>query len=229
MPYNFFAISFYQIFICVFIPFFMRSTPTFALSQKQINALQNGSVAIFPTETIYGIGCSALCEKSLARVFEIKGRAPDQPPPVLIFDSAQLNFLVSEISPFAKHLISQHWPGALTLILPARQEISSLLCGFSPDANTRTVGVRCTAHPIARALCQTIGAPLIATSANASGARGREAAPQSLEDIAPAFKQQVDMIFDGGAVAGTPSTVVDCVSIPPRIVRLGAVPIEELE
>src|SRR5687768_14716683 len=111
-------------------------TSSFALSEMQIHSLQKGAVAIFPTETIYGIGCSALCDESIARVFEIKGRAPDQPPPILIFDPKQLEFLVSEISPLAKRLMSQYWPGSLTLILPARREIFDVLCGFSPDNNT---------------------------------------------------------------------------------------------
>jgi len=206
----------------------MQPTPVLDVSKKQLHALRNGAVMIYPTETIYGIGCSGLCEESIARIFEIKGRAPDQPPPVLIFDSKHLEFLVAEISPLANRLISQHWPGALTLILPARPEVSDLLCGFSQVANLRTIAVRRTSHPIARALCEKINAPLIATSANYSGAKNRAAAPQSLNDIPQDFKDKVDLVFDGGIVGGTPSTIVDCVANPPRVVRPGAVSIEEL-
>lgn len=205
----------------------MHTPDTFTLSDGQIESLQNGAVAIFPTETIYGIGCSAWCDDALLRIFQIKGRAPDQPPPILIHDREQLSTLAARISPLALFLMEHYWPGALTLILPASNELSPLLCGLAANGTTHTVGIRLTNHPISRVLCEQIGVPLIATSANFSGAIGRAAAPQSLADIPDSFKAQVDVIVDGGVLRGVPSTVVDCASIPPRVVRAGAVAISD--
>ena len=199
------------------------------LSGVDIERLKNGAITIFPTETIYGIGCSALCDESVARIFQIKGRAPEQPPPILIYNQQQLSTLAAHISPLAFYLIDKYWPGALTLILPSQPELSPLLTGLSTDGKTRTVGIRQTCHPIAQTLCEQIGAPFIATSANYSGAIGQEAAPESLADIPLSFKDQADIIVDGGVLRGVPSTVVDCVSEPPRVLRKGAISLSDSE
>ena len=103
------------------------------------------------------------------------------------------------------------------------------LTGLSADGKTRTVGIRQTCHPIARALCEQVCAPFIATSANYSGAIGRKAAPESLADIPLSFQDQVDIIVDGGVLSGVPSTVVDCVSNPPRVLRKGAISLSASE
>ena len=186
-------------------------------------AIQAGAVLIFPTETIYGIGCSALNDTALRRIYQIKGRSFAYPPPVLVGDESQAGRLVAWVPQHARELMEQFWPGALTIILPAREEVSDLLCGVSDDGATRTIGVRLTPHPVARALCQSSDTPLVATSANFSGAQGRAATPQVLDDIPAEFRQQVDIVIDGGAVYGAPSTVVDCSGKTPRVVRQGAV------
>ena len=207
----------------------MPTPVAFPLSDSQIKCLQNGAIMIFPTETIYGIGCSAWCEESLWKIFEIKGRAADTPPPILIYDTQQLSTLVAYISRPASLLMEKYWPGALTLILPSHPDLPASLSGFSADLKIRTVGIRQTAHPISRALCRQIDAPLIATSANFSGATGRAAAPESLDDIPEDFQDQAGMIVDGGVLRGVPSTIVDCTSNPPRVLRAGAVFISDEE
>ena len=188
-------------------------------------AILCGAVLIFPTETIYGIGCSALQSNPIRRVFEIKGRAPNQPPPVLISGENQLSTLVARVPDCARGLMESYWPGALTLILPARDEISSLLCGLSADGSTRTIGVRLTNHAFARELCARVG-PLVATSANFSGALGSAAAPHVLDDIPDGFKAHADFVIDGGALHGKASTVVDCSGDVPRVLRAGAVDVQ---
>jgi L-threonylcarbamoyladenylate synthase len=204
----------------------MNKFNDFSTAKKHLLSLvREGGVIIFPTETIYGIGCSVLSDNSIRRVFEIKGRKPDQPPPVLIGSRAQLDTLVSKIPLCSKALMEKYWPGSLTLILPARDEISSLLCGVSIDGSTRTIGVRWTGHPTARVLCAE-GEPLIATSANFSGATGRAAAPQTVDDIDFDFQQRVDAVIDDGAVGGLPSTIIDCTGDAPRIIREGALKIK---
>lgn len=194
-----------------------------SLDPAFIQALNASSTFIFPTETIYGIGCSAWCEDAIARVFQIKGRPPQQPPPLLVADHAQLTTLVHALSPVATELVAAYWPGSLTLILPARKEVPDAVCGFDATQQIRTVGVRHTAHPLAAALCYAVGAPVVATSANFSGASGAAAAPRSLQDIPETFRQLVNLVLDGGTVGGLPSTVVDCVANEPRVLRSGAV------
>jgi L-threonylcarbamoyladenylate synthase len=144
---------------------------------------------------------------------------------VLIGSSDQLSTLASRIPPVAQGLMAQHWPGALTLILPARDELSSLLCGWNQETSTRTVGVRFTGHAMAHAILES-RAPLVATSANFSGAVGRAAAPQALDDIPHNFQERADCVIDGGAVGGAPSTVVDCTGRVPRVLRSGAISVE---
>lgn len=197
--------------------------PSTALSPETRAQLRPDSVLIFPTETLYGIGCSIRSETAMERVLKIKNRDQKQPPPVLIASSQQLNALVTEHSPLAHQLIAEFWPGSLTLVLPARDEVPEVLCGRSADGKTRTIGVRHTAHPLASALCETLRSPIIATSANFSGATGRAANPHSLSDIPEELKQLADFVIEGGPVGGLPSTVVDCVAHPPRVLRAGAV------
>jgi L-threonylcarbamoyladenylate synthase len=193
---------------------------------SEIEIIRRGGLVIFPTETLYGLGCVATNEDALRRLFEAKGRPPGQPPPVLVASDEQLSTLVAAIPPVAARLIAAHWPGPLTLVLPARAEVSPLLTGLAVDGQTRTVGVRHSAHPVAQSLCQAAGAPIVATSANRSGAVGAAANPRVLDDIPDLLRQHVEVIIDGGEVAGEPSTVVDCTCQPPRILRQGALRLE---
>ena len=189
---------------------------------EAVAVIQRGGVIIYPTETIYGLGCDATNENAVQRLLEIKGRSGEnyKPPPVLIAGEAQLQMLVENILDGAQELMEKHWPGALTLVLPARSNLSALLTG---ESGCPTIGVRETGHVLGRALCEQSGVPLVATSANFSGATGRAAMPQSLEDIPQELKNKVDFVVDGGLVGGAPSTVVDCTACPFRILRQGAV------
>lgn len=188
--------------------------------EEIVTIVQSGGVIVFPTETIYGLGCDATNEDAVRRLLEIKGRSGEayKPPPVLIAGTAQLERLVATIPPGAQEFMDQFWPGALTLVLPAHDGLSPLLTGDSG-----TIGVRETGHTLARELCKRSGVPIIATSANFSGATGRAAMPQTLDDIAPGLLSKVDAVLDGGAVGGAPSTVVDCTVTPFRVLRQGAV------
>ena len=202
--------------------------PTSEDINQAITVIQGGGILIYPTETIYGLGCDATDENAVQRLLEIKGRSGEnfKPPPVLIAGQEQLQMLVETIPPAAQALMQKHWPGALTLVLPARKNLSPFLTG---EGNYLTIGVRETGHAMARALCEKGGVPIVATSANFSGATGRAAMPQSLEDIPQELKNKVDWVVDGGLVGGAPSTVVDCTVSPFRILRQGAVALLESE
>jgi len=196
-----------------------------------LQRFQRGGSVVFPTETIYGLGAIATNANAVARLFSIKGRSPEKPPPVIVSDHAQLLQLVSTIPPQAKLLMGKFWPGALTIIFPARDDLPEIICGKSTFEGNEiaTIAVRMTSHPLAKILCEEVNAPLVATSANFSGATGREATPQILDDIPETFLRKVDVVIDGKAEAGTASTIVDCTVSPPRILRAGAVELSECD
>jgi len=194
-----------------------------------LRRFQFGGSVIFPTETIYGLGAIATDARAVANLFSIKGRSPEKPPPIIVSDHAQLLQLVSEIPSQAKTLMEKFWPGALTIIFPARNDVPEIICDKSTfdGKEISTIAVRMTSHPLAKILCEETGAPLVATSANFSGATGRAAAPQTLDDIPFEFLQKVDVIIDGKVGAGIASTIVDCTVSPARILRAGAVELSE--
>jgi L-threonylcarbamoyladenylate synthase len=178
-------------------------------------ALRRGGLVAFPTETFYGLGAAALDPAAVRRVFEVKGRPEGKPVLVLVDSIAMVDVVALEIPPRARALMAAHWPGALTLVLRARPEVPPEV-----TAATGTVGVRLSAHPLARALVTALGAPITAPSANPSGATP----PTTAAEVMELFRHRLELVLDGGATAGgPPSTVLDVTVEPPRVVRAGAV------
>ena len=177
--------------------------------------LRRGGLVAFPTETFYGLGAGALQPAAVRRVLEVKGRPEGKPLLVLVDSIAMVETVALEISARGRVLMARHWPGALTLVLHARPEV--------PDevtAGSGTVGVRLSAHPIARGLVRALGQPVTAPSANPSGL----AAPTTAAQVLAHFRGRIELILDGGATTGgEPSTVLDVTVDPPRLVRAGAV------
>jgi L-threonylcarbamoyladenylate synthase len=155
--------------------------------------LRAGGIVAYPTETYYGLAADPWNGQALHRLFQVKNRPAVKPVLVLVSDRAQVLLLAREISPTARLLMDRFWPGPLTLVLPARADLSPLLTG-----GTGTVGVRLSPDPVAAALLRAFGSPLTATSANLSG---REPATTANE-VKAAFGGQVDLILDGGPAPG---------------------------
>ncbi len=199
-----------------------RESTEYSIDAAAIAIARRGGVLIFPTETIYGLGCDATNAFAVERVFAIKGRAPDKPPPVLVANEEQLQRLVADVSNMARELMREHWPGALTLVLPARDDLCSLLTGRD-ERGGPTIAVRRSAHPMAQALCEATDAPLVATSCNRAGATGNAANPRALQEIDSQLKNAVDYTLDGGVAGGRSSTIVDCTDSVARLLRAGAV------
>jgi L-threonylcarbamoyladenylate synthase len=177
-------------------------------------ALTLGGVIAFPTETFYGLGAAALDAAAVDRLLALKGRPAGKPVLVLV-DSVTMAEAVAEVSPPARALMARHWPGALTLVMPARAHV--------PDgvtAGTGTVGVRMSPHPVARGIVEALGAPLTAPSANPAGAQP----PTTAVEVLRHFASGIDLVLDGGPTpGGAPSTVLDVTVDPPRLLRAGAV------
>ena len=178
-----------------------------------VAALARGEVVGFPTETFYGLGADALDPAALERLRAVKGRGVEKATSLLVTE-AMLEALVAEVSPRARALMAAHWPGALTLALPARPGLPE---GLVSDG---CVAVRCSPHPVAQALVAGLGRPLTATSANPAGAPP----PTTAAGVRGYFPDC--LVVDGGDTpGGKPSTLVRVRGDVVEILRAGAVAI----
>jgi L-threonylcarbamoyladenylate synthase len=189
--------------------------------REAVVALRRGDVIVFPTETLYGLGADALNFAAVEKVFQLKGRDPDNPIPVLVSDRSMLNSLVTEISRLAEKLMERFWPGPLTLVLPARQDIARPLVN-----STGGIGVRISSQPIATEIVRLLGRPLTATSANPSG----QPAAQTLAQARDYFTGKIKIFIDGGALTSkTGSTVAAIAGCKITIIRAGEIGKSELK
>ena len=171
--------------------------------RKAVEMLRNGGVVVFPTETAYGIAADATNSRAVEKVMAIKGRVAGKAPPLIVADlkMAEKHAL---LSPIFDQLISKLWPGPLTIVSPIRKE--STLSPLVVQDNT--IAVRVSSHPIAHALSQALGVPIVATSANLAG----EPACYDIESIKKQFNFQLlqpDLYLDDGVLPmRQPSTII---------------------
>ncbi|ENB9403978.1 TPA: L-threonylcarbamoyladenylate synthase [Bacillus paranthracis] len=189
--------------------------------QEAAKLLRENEAIAFPTETVYGLGANAMNDEAIAKIFEAKGRPSDNPLIVHIGTKSQLDGIVKEIPPVAEQLMEHFWPGPLTIILPRKEGISEKV-----TAGLNTVGVRMPDHPVALALIEEANVPVAAPSANRSGRPSPTLASHVYEDL----NEKIAGIVDGGATGvGVESTVIDCTSAVPTILRPGGITKEQLE
>jgi L-threonylcarbamoyladenylate synthase len=183
-----------------------------------VAALRAGELVVFPTETLYGIGCDALNPAAIERLRAVKQRGADKGVAVIVADAAMLRLLSDDVSAGVLRLGEAFWPGPLTVLLPARADLPA------PLVLDGKVGARVSSHPIARRLAQDLGRPLASPSANPGGL---DPAP----DVAAArayFASSVACYIDDGPIGGAPSTLVDP-GPPLRVLREGAIPRAAIE
>lgn len=173
-----------------------------------------GGVISFPTDTLYGLGCSLFDVAGVRMVARIKRRDPSLAVISLIPDPFQVHGLASEVSEVAERLIAHHWPGPLSLIFKAAPIVPVPVRGAGG-----TVALRCPKDHLCHRLLDTIGGPVVSSSANLSGQPPAETA----EDVVRIFGNQLDLILDGGPRRGKPSTLVDVSGPKARLLRHGAV------
>ncbi|HID07483.1 MAG TPA: threonylcarbamoyl-AMP synthase [Armatimonadetes bacterium] len=177
-----------------------------------------GGLVVYPTDTVYGLGANPLDERAVLRAFEAKRREA-KPMPVLVSSLKVAEGLV-EVTDEARKLMERFWPGGLTLVLPKKPTVPDVVTCSSPN-----LGVRMPNHPVALGLAESIGGYILGTSANISG----RPAPRTAEEAIEQIGESVDLVIDAGPCpGGVPSTVIDLTARPPRVVRVGAVPIEEV-
>jgi L-threonylcarbamoyladenylate synthase len=181
---------------------------------RALELIQSGEPVVFPTDTVYGIGCDPWNPVAIGKIYEAKGRAATKAIPILLSGVGDLTMVVTDVPRAAQVLGEVFWPGGLTLVLPRRPELPKILSGSD------TVAVRVPDHDKLRELIARCGGAIAATSANKSG----EPDSTDAASAQSALGDHVSLVIDGGQVrGGVPSTVVDCTQSPVKILREGAI------
>jgi L-threonylcarbamoyladenylate synthase len=179
-------------------------------------AIRRGEIVAYPTETFYGLAVDALDPAALDRLFALKGRDGEKTSALLVADLAMFGTLCTEVPARARELAAAHWPGPLTLALPARADLPTAIVreGF--------VAARVSSHPLAEALVALAGRPITATSANPTGA----APARTAAEVRDHFGIEALHLLDGGQTpGGAPSTLVRLRGHAVEVLRKGAIEI----
>lgn len=176
--------------------------------------IRNGALVAVPTETVYGLAGNGLDASAVSRIYEVKGRPAVKPLSLMVPGEEAMDLYCRDVPKQARALAAKFWPGPLTIVLPAKEEIPGIVL-----AGGKTVGLRCPDHPLTLALLRECGLPLAAPSANPSG----EPSPKTAEQVLGYFDGKIEAVIDGGPCGiGTESTLIDMSGKPYRILRQGA-------
>jgi L-threonylcarbamoyladenylate synthase len=186
---------------------------TDAALDRAIECLRCGGLVAIPTETVYGLAADALDEEAVDGIFRAKGRPASNPLIVHVANEAMARDLASSWPPSAAAIAAAFWPGPATIVVPRAACVPDIV-----TAGGDTVALRCPAHPLARRLIERSGIPLAAPSAN----RSERLSPTTAHHVLESLGNRIDLILDGGPCdRGIESTVIDCTTSPPRILRPG--------
>ncbi len=184
-----------------------------------VQFLNQGGIVAFPTDTVYGVGALIQDPQGIEKLFLAKGRDFNKAIAVLIGDQEQLTQLTPNFNITARILAERFWPGGLTLVVEKSETLPQILSPLP------TIGIRIPDHEFTRALLMKSG-PLATTSANISGGVN----PLTAQEVLTQLDGKIDLLVDGGeSPGGTPSTVVDCTKEKYTIIRVGAIPAEEIQ
>jgi tRNA threonylcarbamoyl adenosine modification protein (Sua5/YciO/YrdC/YwlC family) len=183
--------------------------------QRTVEILKAGGLAVYPTDTTYGLGCDFYSKRSIDRIYQLKG----------LDKKHRLSFLCSDLSQVAHfaviddknyRILRHHVPGPYTFILPATREVPKII-----QTPTQTVGIRVPKSPVCMALIQELGHPLISTTV-ARSVDGEAAYTNDPDEIVRMFTHSLDVLLDGGPLYDEPSSVIDLTGEAPVIVRRGS-------
>ena len=190
---------------------------------RAIEVLRAGGLAIYATDTTYGLGCDLFARRSIDRIYEIKGLDPKHP----------LSFLCADLSDIARYavvndrnfkILRRHTPGMYTFILPSTREVPKLV----QNQKTRTVGIRIPSSPVCRGLLDQLGHPIITTTVGRAR-EGADAYTNDPDDIVRDFGRSVDLFLDSGPLEGAPSSIIDLTGDRPEVLRVGSGPVDWVE
>lgn len=183
--------------------------------------IKKGGLVAFPTETVYGLGANVFDEKAVEKIFIAKQRPNDNPLIAHIGNLNQISLLASEINKTAQKFIEVFFPSPLTLVLPKTEKVPLIA-----TAGLDTIGVRMPNHKLAQEFLQACQTPVVAPSANLSG----KPSPTTWEAVFEDLNSRIDCILQGEqTIVGLESTVVDCTSETPLVLRTGAITLEQLQ
>jgi tRNA threonylcarbamoyl adenosine modification protein (Sua5/YciO/YrdC/YwlC family) len=188
-------------------------------------AIARGELVVIPTDTVYGVAADAFSASAVAALLAAKGRGRQQPPPVLVAGLSTVRALVSDLPEPIERLVEAHWPGGLTVVLPAQPSLS-----WDLGETRGTVAVRMPAHRLALELLEETG-PLAVSSANLTGKPAAIDANAAFEMLGDSVSVYLD---DGASNRGVPSTILDATPLAfggtgyARILRYGAVERSEI-
>ncbi|HET7475753.1 MAG TPA: L-threonylcarbamoyladenylate synthase [Dermatophilaceae bacterium] len=183
-------------------------------------AVRGGEVVVLPTDTVYGVGADAFNPEAVLAALRAKGRGLEMPPPVLVPNVRTVDGLATHVPDYARALIEAFWPGPLTLVLRAQTSLQ-----WDLGETNGTVALRMPSQETALALLAEVG-PMAVTSANQHGRPNATTVTEAAMDLGAA----VSVYLDAGPTAGgQASTILDCTTDSPVLLRHGALPVEEIE
>jgi L-threonylcarbamoyladenylate synthase len=187
--------------------------------EEAADLLKQGHIIAFPTDTLYGVGVDPFNSAAIEQLYQVKERVADKGIPILLADLSDLEKVAQNISSLTQALIEHYWPGPLTLVVPRHPRLPAVI---SPNEG---IAVRIPDHAVSRAFIRAAGGVVATSSANHSG-------EQPARNAAEAFRVmngQISAVLDGGSVQhGQGSTVLDCMSDPPQVLREGPVTVKNL-
>jgi L-threonylcarbamoyladenylate synthase len=189
-----------------------------------VAALAAGGLVAVPTETVYGLAADAVDPVAVGRIYAVKGRPAAHPVIVHLAGAEQLDDWARDVPDFARQLVASCWPGPLTLVLLRAAGVGGHVTG-----GLDTVGLRSPAHPLTHTLLERFGGGLAAPSANRFGRVSPTTAQHVVDELADRLVPGRDLVLDGGPCPiGVESTIVDATGPRPRLLRPGAVSVEEV-
>ncbi|AJF06334.1 L-threonylcarbamoyladenylate synthase [Geoalkalibacter subterraneus] len=186
--------------------------PQLRLIRQVVDKLKQGGVIAYPTDTNYGIGCDIFNKKGVKNIYQIKKRDARKPFSFICADLSDVSNY-AQVSNFAFKIMKRHLPGPYTFVLEATRVVPDSLM-----TRQKTVGIRIPQNPIALAIVQELGHPLVTTSANVSG---QDVYHDPL-DIEDALGHQLDLVIDGGILRGDSSTVISLIGDQVEVLREGS-------
>jgi len=182
---------------------------------RAITILKQGGIVLLPTDTVFGICCKIDDEKAVKRLFEIKKRDKTQAVPILVSSTDMVKEYVREVPQKVEQLMEKYWPGGLTVVLKAKEDkVAPLVRGLRD-----TIGVRIPDLLSTFQIIEELGVPIVGTSGNFHG----QPVVSRYKDLDPKLIKLVDAVLEEDSLGDMASTVVDCTKEPWKIIRQGAV------
>ena len=186
-----------------------------------VRALQRDLLVAIPTETVYGLAARASSPSAVKKIFVVKGRPIGHPLILHVANKQDLSLWSQELSNNARLLAEKYWPGPLTIIVKRNDKVCDEITG-----GRDTVAIRCPNHPVATELLIRLTDAIVAPSANHFG----KVSPTSASHVAEDFGDEISVILDGGECSiGVESTIIDCTTEPPQILRAGAISADQIK